>query len=341
MTHIVVVVLNYKTPDLSVKAAQSAAAAMGGFRGAIVLVDNDSPDASFQQMQAGVRAATWPDHLEVQVLQSGRNGGFGAGNNFGIRAGLEICPDAEFVYILNPDAQVEPDAIAALVDYLNTHPKAAIAGSWIYGEDGANHCSAFRFPGLASEFEASARIGPMTKLLKKYVLPLHVPAASGPVGWIVGASMLVRTSVLKDIGLFDETFFLYFEETDLCLRAHRAGHEVHFVRESRVCHIGSVSTGMGTWKRTPSYWYESRWYYYSKNYSRAYAMAATILNAIGTTFWRLRRRIEGKPNTDANRFVRDLIAHDVQALFRPIPDASIRAIGLRPEPALQTSLDGS
>lgn len=339
MTDIVVVVLNYKTPGLAVVAAQSAATAMAGFGGAIVLVDNDSPDDSFHRMQQGVQAASWPEHLEVQVLQSGHNGGFGAGNNFGIRAGLEICPTAEFVYILNPDAQVETGSIAALVTYLKTHPKVAIAGSWIYGEDGADHCSAFRFPGLASEFEASVRMGPFTKALKHYVLPLHVPAASGPVGWIVGASMLARTNVLNDIGLFDETFFLYFEETDLCLRAQRVGHEVHFVRESRVCHIGSVSTGMGSWKRTPSYWYESRWYYYSKNYGRAYAIAATMLNVCGTSLWRLRRLLERKPNTDANRFVRDMIVHDARALFRPTPDASICAIGTRPETTLQTSVD--
>ena len=339
MTNIVVVVLNYKTPELSVIAAQSAAAAMGAFGGAILLVDNDSPDESFQKMQHGVQAASWPDHLNVQVLQSGRNGGFGAGNNFGIRAGLAICPEAEFVYILNPDAQVEKGAIDALVDYLNANPKAAIAGSWIYGEDGADHCSAFRFPGLASEFEAAIRMGPVTKILKNYVLPMHVPPASGPVGWIVGASMLARTDVLTDIGLFDETFFLYFEETDLCLRAHRAGHEVHFVRESRVCHIGSVSTGMGTWQRTPAYWFQSRWYYYSKNYGRAYAIGASVLNILGTSLWRIRRLIERKPSTDAHRLIRDMIAHDTRALFRPTPNASIRAMTALPQTVPQPSVD--
>ena len=339
MTNIVVVVLNYKTPDLAVNAAQSAAAAMEHFGGVILLVDNASPDDSLDRMQKGVDAATWPDHLTVQVLQSGRYGGFGAGNNFGIRAGLAICPDAEFVYILNPDAHVAETSISALVDHLNAHPEAAIAGSWISGEDGADHCSAFRFPGLASELEASMRIGPVTRLLKNYVLPMHVPDASGPVGWIVGASMLARTKVLKEIGLFDETFFLYFEETDLCLRAQSVGHEVHFVRESRVVHIGSVSTGMGTWERTPSYWFESRWYYYSKNHGRAYAMAATLLNVCGRLIWRLRRRIEGKPNTDAHRLVRDLIAHDVQALFRPTPGASVQAMTALPKTALQPSAE--
>lgn len=339
MTNIVVVVLNYKTPDLSVIAAKSAAKAMTSFGGVILLVDNASPDDSFEQMQQGVQLVDWPNHLDVQVLQSGCNGGFGAGNNFGIRAGLAICPDAEFVYILNPDARVDDTAISALVQHLDTNPKVAIAGSWISGEDGADHCSAFRFPGLASEFEAATRFGPVTRVLKKYVLPMHVPDATGPVGWIVGASMLARASVLTEIGLFDETFFLYFEETDLCLRAQRAGHQVHFVRESRVVHIGSVSTGMGTWKRTPPYWYESRWYYYSKNYGRAYAFVATLLNVTGTLVWRIRRRIEGKPNTDAHRFIRDLIAHDVKALFRPTPGASIQSMTALPKAALQTSVD--
>ena len=339
MTKIVVVVLNYKTPDLAVMAAQSAAAAMGGFGGAIVLVDNASPDNSFEQMQRDVAAATWPAHLDVQVLQSGHNGGFGAGNNFGIRAGRAICPDAEFVYILNPDARVEKGAIRALKDHLDAHPEAAFAGSWIYGEDGADHCSAFRFPSLGSEFESAVRFGPITRLLQKFVLPMHVPDASGPVGWIVGASMLARTSVLNDIGLFDETFFLYFEETDLCLRAHRAGHEVHFVRESCVCHIGSVSTGLGTWKRTPTYWYESRWYYFVKNHSRAYALAATALTSLGTGLWRLRRMVERKPNNDTHRFVRDMVAHDLRAAFQPKPDPDIRKMTALPNTALQPSVD--
>ena len=339
MTDIVVVILNYKTPDLAVVAAQSAAAALAGFGGAIVLVDNDSPDDSFQTMQTLVRDIDWPSRLEVQVLQSGRNGGYGAGNNFGIQAGLQICPSAEFVYVLNPDAQAEIGAIAALVAYLNTHPDVAIAGSWVYGEDGEDHCSAFRFPGLASEFESSIRLGLITRLLKKYVLPLHVPDVSGPVGWILGASMLVRTRALSEIGLFDETFFLYFEETDLCLRAHRAGYGVHFVRESRVCHIGSVSTGMGTWSRTPTYWYQSRWYYFSKNHSHAYAITATVLNVIGTSLWRLRRLIEGKPITGAKHFLRDMILHDLRALLRPTPNATIRPIGRSADTSLQTSVD--
>jgi GT2 family glycosyltransferase len=339
MSDIVVIVLNYKTADLAVLAAQSAAAAMADFDGAIILVDNDSPDDSFQRMTELVRSAEWPSHLDVQVLQSGRNAGFGAGNNFGIRAGLEICPTAEFVYILNPDAQVERDAISALVNYLKTHPKVAIAGSWVYGETGEDHCSAFRFPGLASEFESSVRLGPITRLFKKHILPLHVPETSGQVGWVLGASMLARTSAFNDFGLFDETFFLYFEETDLCLRAYRAGHEVHFVRESRVCHIGSVSTGMGTWKRTPAYWYQSRWYYFSKNHSRGYAIVATALNVIGTALWRLRRKIERKPAPSAEHFLKDMVAHDLRALLRPTPDATIRAIGVSSETSLQTSVD--
>ncbi|MCR9108299.1 glycosyltransferase family 2 protein [Marivita sp. XM-24bin2] len=339
MTDIVVVVLNYKTPELAVRAAQSAADAMDEFGGVILLVDNASPDNSFKTMSDLVAEVTWSTHLDVQVLQSGRNSGYGAGNNFGIRAGLKICPSAEFVYILNPDAKAERDTIKALVDHVQRNPKVAIAGSWIYGEDGEDHCSAFRFPGLASEFESTIKFGPVTRLLKKYVLPLHVPERSGPVGWVSGASMLARTSLFKEVGLFDEQFFLYFEETDLCMRAHSAGNEVHFVRESRVCHIGSVSTGMGTWTRTPSYWYQSRWYYFSKTYGRFYAIAATALNVLGTTLWRVRRIIEGKPITGAKRFLRDLVAHDIRAFWRPTPDASVGAINRPPVPPLQTSVD--
>ena len=132
---------------------------------------------------------------------------------------------------------------------------------------------------------------------------------------------------------------MYGEEADLCLRANRAGHEVHFVRDSRTCHIGSMATGMKTWTRTPPYWFESRWYYYSKNYSRAYALSATALNVLGTSLWRVRRWLERKPNTDSNRFLRDLIAHDVAAVFRPTPKATIREMQSHPDPFLQPSVD--
>src|SRR3712207_2267250 len=111
------VVLNWRTPELTLQAAEAALREMAGLEGALTIVDNDSGDGSEARLREGVAARGWPKD-RVRVLQSGRNGGYGAGNNFGIRAGLPNGEEPDFVYILNPDAMPDPGAIRALVDYL-------------------------------------------------------------------------------------------------------------------------------------------------------------------------------------------------------------------------------
>ena len=82
------VILNYKTPDMTLKSAEAALREMEGIEGGITIVDNDSRDGSFETLSKEVAARGWDEDDRVSVIQSGRNGGFGAGNNVGIRAGL-------------------------------------------------------------------------------------------------------------------------------------------------------------------------------------------------------------------------------------------------------------
>ena len=213
---------------------------------------------------------------------------------------------------MNSDAFPDQGSIRALIASLQDNPEIGFAGSYIHGPDGDPHATAFRFPGLLSEFEGAIRFGPVSKLLSKYIISLPIPKTTQKVDWLAGASMMMRRGVLQKIGLFDENYFLYFEETDLCLRAAKAGYPVLFVRESEVTHIGSVSTGMKTWRRMPQYWFASRKYYFTKNYGAIYAMLATISHVTGGLFWRLRRLIQRKPQADPDHFIRDLIAYDLQ-----------------------------
>ena len=149
----------------------------------------------------------------------------------------------------------------------------------------------------------------MTRALKRYVVPLPLPEGPTRVDWLAGASLMMRRSVLDEIGLFDEGFFLYYEETDLCHRALRAGWPTVYVPDSRVTHIGSVSTGMKTWSRLPGYWFDSRWRYFAKTHGAAHAWAATAAFVLGRSLWRLRRMIERKPSDDPDRLLRDMIGH--------------------------------
>ena len=309
------VILNWRTPEMSLRAAEAALVAMEGIEGELVIVDNASGDGSVETIRDHVRAQGWS---RVRVIASPVNGGFGAGNNIGIRAGLSTGERADYVYVLNSDAFPEPDAIRVLMDYLEDHPHVGFAGSFIQGPDGEAHLTAFRFPSVAGEFEAAARTGPISRLLAHRRVPMEIPSISRRVDWVAGASLMMRGHVLDRVGLFDENFFLYYEETDLCLRAARAGWITHYVRDSRVVHIGSVSTGMKDWARVPDYWFESRRYYFLKNHGLAYMVAVTAAHVAGGLIWRLRRLIQRTPPADPPGFLRQLIASDLGAAWRVV-----------------------
>lgn len=307
---VLTIILNWRTADMTLRAVAAAEAAMRGMTGAITVVDNASGDGSFETLSVALAG-----NPRVRVAQSGRNGGFGAGNNFGIRLGLPDGTRPDFIYILNSDAFPAPDAIHHLLGYLQTHAKVGFVGSYIHGPEGDDHITCFRFPTIASEFEGAARTGPISRRLAHRIVPLGVPTASGAVDWLAGASLMMRDSVLQEIGLFDETFFLYFEETDLCRRAHDAGWATHFVRESRVAHIGSVSTGMKGWSRVPGYWFDSRWHYFRKEGGSVHAVLATAAHVAGGLILRMRRLFQARLRADPPHFLRDLISHAFRQLM--------------------------
>lgn len=297
------IILNWRSAPMTLRAAEALVTAMEGIAGAITIVDNDSGDGSEQALAEGVLARGWD---RVRVLQSGRNGGFGAGNNHAIRAGLPDGARADFVFLLNSDAFPAPDAVRVLLDHMRAHPRTGLCGSYIHGPEGEPHVTCFRFPSVWSEFEGAARTGPITRLLRRHVVPQPIPDRPARMDWVAGASLMMRQDMLDDVGLFDERFFLYFEETDLCLRAARAGWGTDYVPASRVAHIGSASTGMKTWTRTPGYWFDSRRHYWRKNHGHLRYLAATGAVVAGAMIAGLRGRRAAVPG-----FTRQLIRHMV------------------------------
>lgn len=308
---VLTVILNWRTAEMTLRAVNAADVAMQGIAGGIVVVDNNSGDGSFERMSEALR-----DRPRIRVVQSGRNGGFGAGNNVGIRLGLPGGVRPDYVYILNSDAFPAPDAIRLLRDYMERHPKVGLAGSYIHGPDGEPHTTCFRFPSAASEFEAAARTGPVSRVLAKRTVRMDLPEVSGPVDWLAGASLMIREAVVRSVGTFDEAFFLYFEETDLCRRAAEGGWPTHFVRESRVEHIGSVSTGMKDWRRVPGYWFDSRWLYFRKAGGTGRAIGVTLAYLAGAMIRQLRRAFQPSGSGGGpERFLRDLTGHAVRQVF--------------------------
>ena len=217
------------------------------------------------------------------------------------------------MYLLNSDAFIDPGALKTLVGFMEDHPKAGFAGSQLRGEDGAPHTTHFRFPSIAGELEQAAKLGVISRLFPGAVIPM--PPSDVPVraDWTAGASLLIRSTALEEVGLFDERFFLYYEETDLCLRAHNADWQTWFVPQSTVVHVGSVSTGMKHWARTPSYWFASRRHYFRKNHGQAYAVCADLARLFGGLLWRARRVVSPRPLGEPAYFLRDFLRHSLRA----------------------------
>lgn len=327
MVQLLTIILNFRTPQMTLEATEAALRSLEGVEGALTIVDNNSGDGSFKQILTEVQARGWDKGpQQVRVLQSGHNGGFGAGNNFGIRAGLPGGGRPDYVYLLNSDAFPAPEAAKALLDHLQSHPNTGFAGSFIHGPEGEAHHTAFRFPTIAGEFAQAARLGPITRMLHHAVIAPPLPKSSQQVDWLAGASLMMRQSVLDQIGLFDEKFFLYYEETELCWRAAKAGWPTDYVVESRVMHIGSVSTGLKKWRRIPSFWLDSRLYYFTKTKGALYAALTTAGYVLGGGIWRLRALLQRRDFIDPPYFIKDMVKHALCQLRR----------GARAKPAKRT-----
>jgi N-acetylglucosaminyl-diphospho-decaprenol L-rhamnosyltransferase len=304
-----VVTVNYRTAETTIRAVERALADLGDLDAAITLVDNASGDGSLERLRAAADTRDWGER--VTILDAGTNGGFGAGNNLAIRAALDSADPPDYVYLLNPDAFVDPGSMAAIVAFMDAHPRVGIAGTRIYDEDGKIHPSAFRFPTVLSELERGLRLGLATRLLERWVVWKGMPDASGPVEWVSGASCVLRRQLLEEVGLFDEGFFLYFEETDLCRRAREAGWECWFLADASVVHMEGASTGIKQRRRIPGYWLDSRRRYFKKAGGARTLLLANAAWAAAFAAWRARRVIQRKPDDDPPFALRDFVRHSL------------------------------
>ena len=117
-----------------------------------------------------------------------------------------------------------------------------IAGSSFENVDGSDWPFAFRFPSILSELEEGLQTGLVTRVFRSWVVTKQMSSVPQPIDWVPGASMMIRRAVVDAIGGLDENYFLYFEETDFCLRALKAGFPTWYVPESRVMHIAGQSS---------------------------------------------------------------------------------------------------
>ena len=221
-----VVVVSYNSRKRLRRCVESLAGAPG-IR--VIVVDNASQDGSLDTLGG----------LEVTTVPTGRNGGFAFGCNVGWRAG-----DAPSVLFLNPDATMTAEAVCRLADRMAAEGGLGALGARIVHPDGSLDFSLRRFPRTSSAFAQALfahRLFPAASWSDELVRDRARYGRAGDVDWVSGACLMVRRSLLERLGGFDEGFFMYSEDTDLCRRVWDAGLRVGYEPAAVCVHEGGAS----------------------------------------------------------------------------------------------------
>lgn len=311
MREIAVIIVNYRTADLAIRCLRALEPARASFAGLhAVVVDGGSDDGSADRIAAATATLDW-----VTVLPLGVNGGFAFANNRALALLAERGPLPDAVALINPDARVRPGALEAMAALLDREPRAGAVGARLVREDGRPQSSAFRFPSVRGEFCRGARTHLFERLLGVPPTSIQVDRAA-EVPWVTGAAVMLRTQALLGTKLFDEGFFLYYEETDLMRRLRRGGWSIWHEPVAEVVHDGGAATkirdpesGMPLARRMPRYWYESRRRYFALARGRGYAALVGAAWLIGHGWWVLRQTIAPRRDEGALSEAGDLIRY--------------------------------
>lgn len=223
------IIVSYNTRQMTLDCLRALYAGLGQTPAEVWVVDNASADGSAEAIRE-----TFP---EVKLITNLHNAGFAAANNQAIRASC-----GEFLLLLNSDAFLNQGAINTLVAYMKLRPEVAVVGPRLLNADGSLQRSCYRFPGPWRTFCENVLLTaavPNSTLFGDYRAWSHDRVRD--VDMVIGACMLIRRLALDEVGTFDENFFLYAEETDLCYRLRKAGLRTTFVPTAQVTHLNGGS----------------------------------------------------------------------------------------------------
>ena len=227
-----VVIVSYNTREILHRCFQALKEASAGLTLEIFVVDNASRDGSVEMLGE--------QYPEVNVIASAVNLGFGAANN---RALVEAT--GRYIILLNSDAFLRPDALRLSIQHMDENPEIGLGGARLIGPDEAWQPSARCFPsvlndflslsGLSTRYPKSRFFGRADRTWSDHMQPAEVD-------WVPGAYSIIRPKALQDVGIFDEGFFLYYEEVDLCRRIKEKGYKILYWPDVVVVHLGGESS---------------------------------------------------------------------------------------------------
>ncbi len=241
MLHLAVVIVSWNVRGLLADCLRSLFSDIerSNLQAQVWVVDNGSADGTPEMV-----TATFP---AVRLIASRENLGFVRGNNLALRQINSPTPKPpDYVWLLNPDTEVQPGATAALLAALKSDPQTGVVGPKLLYPDGSLQHSAFRFPGLIQLifdlFPLPARLYE-TPLNGRYPRRFYEGESPFPIDHPLGAAMMVRAETITEVGLLDEGYWMYCEEIDWCWRMRQAHWHIYCVPAARVVHHAGQSSG--------------------------------------------------------------------------------------------------
>jgi len=242
-----IVIVNYNGAEVVLNCLSSIFQHLDSANIEVIVVDNASQDGSPELI-----AQKYP---QVHLIQQGSNQGFGTANN----AGADYA-SGDYLFLLNSDTLIQNNLLPVLIDKLEISSNVGIVGPRLLNPDGSFQLSTAYEIGLWGEWRT-------LQAVRKYRQPVNRPALARQYGSdqfvdiVVGAAMLMRRSHFEQIGGFDENFFMYFEESDLCQRFRRAGYQILYTPAVSLIHIGGYSVAQAAGKMATEYRRSQRYYY--------------------------------------------------------------------------------
>lgn len=270
----------------------------------VVLVDNASHDCTAELVR---RSYPW-----VRLLPSTVNLGFAAGNNLAARSA-----HGRYLLLLNPDAIPAPGSIRRGISLMDSHPQVGMGGGELLDVAGKPQPSARMFPTLRDELFTLSGLAarfPQNKYLSRMDRRWANNEAEAQVDWIPGAFVFIPTKTFEDLGGFDERFFMYYEEVDLCRRLYAKGHTVQYWPALKAMHIGGASAKTvvnarvsRTGSQLESWRMRSALLYYRKHHGVAGSVGLYLIEWGWNRLRQLRSSLRGQPEKAS-----DLMQHCFQ-----------------------------
>jgi GT2 family glycosyltransferase len=227
-----IIIVSFNTRDLLRRCLQTVSEQAGEISYETIVVDNASKDGSGDMVQT--------EYPETKVICSDVNLGFAGANN----RGFEVAT-GKYIVLLNSDAFLCPGTLHTAVEKMEADPTIGLGGGRLVGTDHSWQPSARMFPSLLNDFLTISGLAsqyPLSRFFGRSDRTWADPGEPAEVDWVPGAFSIIRREVLDRIGFFDERFFLYYEEVDLCQRIRKAGHSIWYWPDVMVIHLGGESS---------------------------------------------------------------------------------------------------